>query len=171
MLHVCQNLLLSGVPVGEHTLVLVRAIHQVGAGANVGRVLALGDELEVQLVPARGDAIGSAILGTLDAAAGGAGGSGVADGGVPLVAAVAVCGSGDLVCPAPVRVDGDRGRHRRAVTSRCAPGPLQRGVALSRETAHLLGRGRCHKGSKGGELGIHGEELAEPGWDRRQVND
>jgi len=126
-------------------------------------VLALGDELEVQLVTAGGDTIGGRILGTINAAVLSARLAIGADGGVPLVAGVAIGGALDAVCPAPVGVDGDSSRDGRAVAVARAPGPPQRRGSLSGERAYLLGGGASHEGGEGSELGVHGEDLVEAG--------
>ncbi len=139
------------------TLVLGLGLHEVGTRADVGRVGALGDELEVQGIAAGGDAIGAGVIGAVDAALGGAAGGVVAVRGVPLVAVIAVGAAAQLVKPAPVGVDGDLALDvgARAASAR-ALGPSERGVGLSGEGAHGLGRGGGHEAGEGSELGNHG---------------
>lgn len=68
--------------------------------------------------------------------------------------------------PTPVGVNGDLSRDGRAVAVARALSPLKGRAGLSGEGANLLGGRGCHKGSEGGELGVHGEDLAKPGWMR-----
>jgi hypothetical protein len=89
------------------TLVLSVGLHQVETRTNVGRVLALGDELEVQLAAAGGYTVGAGVVGAVDTASGGASIVGAADGSVPSVTGVAVGGARDLVSPTPVGIDCD----------------------------------------------------------------
>lgn len=143
-----------------HTLVGVVAVHKVSTGTNVGRVLALGDELEGERVAAGLNTIGTSVLGAINAALGSAVGVGAADGGIPLVAVVAVGAAGKSVSPAPVGVDGD-GTGNVGASGSSALGPVERGVSLSGQGADSLSVGRGHKGREGSELGEHGEDEAE----------
>lgn len=137
---------------GELTLVLGVRLHEVGTGANVGRVLALGDELEVQGIAAGLDAIGRRVLSAINAALGSASLAISADGAIPSVALVAVGSARELVSPAPVGVNGDGTVDSAAAAASSALGPGQGGVGLGGEGADLLRSSRRHKGGEGGEL-------------------
>jgi len=138
----------------EH-LVLGVVLHQVDTRADIGAVLVLGDELEVQGVTAGGDTIGRRVVSAVDAAGLGAALAIRADGGIPLVAGVAVGRAGNSVSPAPVGIDGDGAVHGRAVAARGAALPSESGVGLSGEGASLLGGGASHEGGESGELLVH----------------
>ena len=140
------------------TLVLGGGLHEVGTRTNVGRVGALGDELEVQGVAAGGDTVGAAVVGAVNAALRGASGARSAERGVPLVSRVAVGRAAHGVSPAPVGVKGDGTGHVGAGATSSALLPGEGRVRLGGEGAHLLGSGAGHEGSEGSELGIHCEE-------------
>jgi hypothetical protein len=70
-------------------LVLCGAVEQVRTRADVGAVLVLGDEVELQGVAAGADTVGARVVGTLEGALGGAVGVGRASAG-PVVSVVAV---------------------------------------------------------------------------------
>ena len=91
---------------GEH-LVLGIALHEIQTRTNVGGIATLGDEGQGQGIAAGGDTIGLGVIGTLEHAVLGAVGVLSAEGGVPLVAGVAVLVVTGLVDPAPVGVDDD----------------------------------------------------------------
>lgn len=138
---------------GEHLVGLV-VLHEVHAAANVGAVLALGDELEAEGVAAGDGAVGGGVLGTVEAALLGAGGAVSADGLVPGVAVVAVGVAGELVSPSPVGVDGDGALDFGAGAGR-ALGPGQRGVSLGSQSAGLLGSDGGDERRGGGDGAIH----------------
>lgn len=144
----------------SRTLVGIVAVHEVSTGTNVGRVLALGDELKAERVAAGLNTIGRRVLSAINAALGSAVGVGAADGGIPLVAVVAVGAAGESVSPAPVGINGD-GAGDVGASGRSALGPVKGRVGLGSERANSLGVGRGHEGREGSELGEHGEDEAE----------
>lgn len=86
----------------EHAVLCV-ARHEVDARSDVGAVVVLGDELQLEgAVCGRGDAVGLGIVGSVNSAFLGAGLAVGAGGCVPLVAVVAVCVACCYVGPAPV---------------------------------------------------------------------
>lgn len=91
-------------------LVLGIALHEIDTATNVLAVGVGGDELEVQLAAAGGDAVGARVVGAVDAALGGAVGAlaGSTVGVVPGVARVAVGRALDCVSPSPVGVEHHR---------------------------------------------------------------
>lgn len=121
---------------GEH-LVRVLVLHEVETAANVLAVGALSDKLQAQLVAARGDAVGARVVGAVDAALLSASLAIRADGGIPLVARVAVGAALHRVRPSPVGVD-DNGARDGAAAARGALGPVQSRVSLLSRGADLL---------------------------------
>ena len=139
---------------GEH-LVLGGAVHEVEAGANVGAVLVLGNELEGQGITAGGGAVRGAVVGALELALGGAVGGRAADIG-PLVAVVAVLAVA-VVQPAPVGIDDHLGTDRGAGCLARALLPRHLGVRLRSLLADLLGRSQAHEEGRRHKDGLHGE--------------
>ena len=96
-------------------LVLVITVHEVGPGTDVLATLVVRDELQGERIAARGDTIGTLVVGnTFDDTVLGAGLVIRARRGVPLVAGVAVGVVVRDVDPAPVGIQDDRSLHVRA---------------------------------------------------------
>lgn len=131
-------------------LVLGLVLHQVQPAADVLAVGPVGDKLDAQLVPGRGDAVRARVVGAVEAAVLGAGLAGGADGGVPFVAAVAVRRGVCEVRPSPVGVDDD-GALRGGAAGGGAFGPGEGGVGFGGEGAGLLGLGGGDEGEGGDE--------------------
>lgn len=142
-------------PAGGLTLVLALRLHEVQPGTDVLGVWSLCDELQVQRVTARGDAIGARIVRAVNAALSSAICVSAAVGSVPLVAIVAVGGAVELVKPPPVGVDGDCAGYRCATPPSGALRPCHGRVCLGGQRACLLGAGSSHEGSEGSKLGVH----------------
>lgn len=90
----------------EH-LVFALVRHEVHAGADVGRVWALGDECEGEVSARGSDTVGAGVVGTVEGTAGSARLAIGAESRIPLVAGVAVVGTFGGVQPAPVGVEGN----------------------------------------------------------------
>lgn len=116
--------------------------------------------MKAKRVAAGLNTIGRRVLSTINAALGRAIGVGAADGGIPLVAAVAVGATGSNVSPAPVGINSD-GSGDVGAPGGSALGPVEGGMGLGSERANSLGVGGGHKGREGSELGEHGEDEAE----------
>ena len=141
----------------EH-LELVRSVHEIESGANVGAVLVLGEELEGEGVTAGGGTIGRAIVGALDGTLLGTLGASLADGLNPLISIVAVVITVGRVEPAPVGVNDDLGVDGRAAAGSGTLLPRHLGVSLGLLLADLLGGNQRGEESKGrGEL--HCDEI------------
>ena len=114
-------------------LVLVITVHEVGPGTDVLATLVVRDELQGERIAARGDTIGTLVVGnTFDDAVRGAGVVIRAGRGVPLVAGVAVGVVIRDMEPAPVGIQ-DNGRfYVRAAfaTSSCTFLPGKRRMCL-----------------------------------------
>ena len=137
----------------EH-LVVVGILHQIKARANVGRVLALGDELQRERVGTSGYAVCSTVISALNLAILGAAGVVGASSRVPLVSIVAVGVAALYVEPSPVRVDHNLSIHVRATGSTLASATLPRHLWVS---LGLLGADQLATGG-GGEKGRKGRE-------------
>lgn len=154
--------------VSEQSEALVRVItvHEVETATNVGAVLALGDESEAQSVAAGGDTVGARVVGTVQAAVSGACLGVGAEGGIPLVASVAVGRAIDRVCPAPVGINSHRTSLGRARARGVACRPGHGRVSLSGQRASRLGLDGSNKGRDGRDLGVnlHVENLSTALW-------
>ena len=126
----------------EH-LVVVVILQHVEAGADIGRVLTRGDEVEPQAVSIgddtvrvdhliRGNAVEGAVLGTSYGVR--------AEAGIPLGACVAVLVAADTMGPAPVGVESDALLRLLAATRDGAGSETERWVHLCFLVADLLGR-------------------------------
>jgi len=138
----------------EH-LVLGVVLHEVDTRTDVGTILVLGDEFEVEAVAAGRDTVGGSVVGTLKTALRSASGAGRADGTVPRVAVVAVGGAGDGVSPSPVGVDDDGAGNVGAAAASGALLPGEAGVGLGSLGADLLGGDRTKDHGKSAELLEH----------------
>lgn len=135
----------------EH-LVLGLGLHEVDTRTDVGAVLVLGDELEVEAVAAGLDTVGGAVVSAVNAALGSAGEAAGADGSVPLVAIVAVLGAGDGVGPSPVGVNGDGTGDVGARATGGALLPAEAGLGLGGQGASLLGADGAQDHGESGKL-------------------
>ena len=124
----------------EH-LVGFLVLHQVHAGSDVGGGFTLSDELEGEGIAGTGDSVGGLVVGTLEGTVLGASLVVGAEGGIPLVAIVAVGELLKTVDPAPVRVNHD-GSVNSSASSRAAVLPCHRRVGLLLFGTGLLAIGR-----------------------------
>lgn len=137
-------------------LVLVLALHEVHAGADVGAVPVLGDVFEAEGVAVGLDAIGALVVNTVEATRRGAGLAVGADAGVPAVPLVAVGGALDgvpcngksvLWCnwsegdlrPSPVAVEDHGAGDVGAAAAGAAARPVELRLGLLGRGAGLLG--------------------------------
>ncbi len=99
-------------------LVIAIIFEEVDAGANIGRVRALGYELQGEGRIGGRDTVGPCVVGTVDGAVGGTCIGIGAEGVVPFVAGVAVRRTRDLMCPPPIGVKYNRTRLEIVISQR-----------------------------------------------------
>lgn len=141
----------------EH-LIFGVGLHEIGARADVARVLALGDEFEGQGIAAGGDPVGARVVSTINGAVLGASHAIRAGSGVPRVAIEAVGVSAGNMGPTPVGVKNNRSRLAGAAvtTGPSASLPCHLGMSFSLRGTNLLGAGGPEEGERSeGECPVH----------------
>lgn len=135
----------------EHLVAGVGGVHEVDTRTNV-LAGALSDKLVCEGITAGGDAVGAAVVGTIDSAASCTSHGVGTERGIPRASGVAIGKAGGGVQPAPVGIEHDGGLLGRAATrSTLSPGEF--GMGLGRQRANLLGRGSGEEESEREEGG------------------